>query len=77
MGSLYLGAIITALAAPELLAAAGVIDGRASGRPAWASRSCSSPRSARHRARAGVQAALGAILFAIGASNLRSRACPT
>ena len=43
LGSLYLGAIITALAAPDLLAAAGVISGPGVGHAAaWASRSCSS-----------------------------------
>ena len=47
LGSLYLGAIITALAAPDLLAAANHRLGTpGSARCAWASPSCSSPSSA-------------------------------
>ena len=71
MGSLYLGAIITALAAPELLAAAGVIDGPGVGTACLgvAFLFIAAVRAA-SGAGWGWQAALGAILFAIGASNL-------
>ena len=72
MGSLYLGAIITALAAPELLAAANVVEGPG-GRHVL-------PRAGLpvHRGGAGTlsgagwgwQAVLGAILAAIGGSSM-------
>ncbi|HEU0243105.1 MAG TPA: hypothetical protein VFQ75_04325 [Candidatus Limnocylindrales bacterium] len=71
MGSLYLGAIITALAAPELLAAANVVEGAGVG---TACLGVAFLFIAAVRALSGAgwgwQAGLGIILFAIGASNL-------
>ena len=71
MGSLYLGAIITALAAPELLAAANVVEGPGVG---TACLGVAFLFIAAVRALSGAgwgwQAGLGIILFAIGASNL-------
>jgi hypothetical protein len=71
MGSLYLGAIITALAAPELLAAAGVVEGPGVG---TACLGLAFLFIAIVRATSGAgwgwQAALGGILFAIGLSSL-------
>jgi len=71
MGSLYLGAIITALAAPDLLAAAGVIEGPGVGTLCLglAFLFIAVVRAA-SGAGWGWQAILGAILFAIGGSNL-------
>ncbi len=71
MGSLYLGAIITALAAPELLAAANVIEGSGVG---TLSLGIAFLFIAAVRALSGAgwgwQAGLGAILAAIGASSV-------
>lgn len=71
MGSLYLGAIITALAAPELLAAADVVEGAGVG---TACLGVAFLFIAAVRASTGAgwgwQAGLGAILFAIGASSI-------
>jgi hypothetical protein len=71
MGSLYLGSIITALAAPELLAAAGVVEGAGVG---TACLGLAFLFIAFVRASSGAgwgwQAVLGLILFAIGASSL-------
>jgi hypothetical protein len=71
MGSLYLGAIITALAAPQLLAAADVVEGPGVG---TACLGIAFLFVAFVRATSGAgwgwQAALGAILLAIGASTL-------
>jgi hypothetical protein len=71
MGSLYLGAIITALAAPQLLAAANVVEGAGVG---TACLGIAFLFIAFVRATSGAgwgwQAALGAILLAIGASTL-------
>ena len=70
MGSLYLGAIITALAAPELLVAAGVTRG-ARPRDAVPGRRVPVHRAAYGRASAGARAGRrpsGAILALIGAS---------
>jgi hypothetical protein len=71
MGSLYLGAIITALAAPELLEAAGVASGPGVG---TACLGLAFLFIAFVRATAGAgwgwQAGLGVILFAIGASSV-------
>lgn len=71
MGSLYLGSIITALAAPELLAAAGVVEGPGVG---TACLGVAFLFIAAVRASSGAgwgwQAGLGIILFAIGVSNL-------
>lgn len=71
MGSLYLGAIITALAAPELLAAAGVVEGPGVG---TACLGLAFLFIAAVRAASGGgwgwQAGLGIILFAIGASSI-------
>ncbi|HEY3336772.1 MAG TPA: hypothetical protein VGK16_16205 [Candidatus Limnocylindrales bacterium] len=71
MGSLYLGAIITALAAPELLAAANVVEGSGVG---TACLGVAFLFIAAVRASSGAgwgwQAGLGVILFAIGASSL-------
>ena len=71
MGSLYLGAIITALAAPELLAAAGVVSGPGVGTACLglAFLFIAAVRAA-SGAGWGWQAVLGAILFAIGASSI-------
>ena len=71
MGSLYLGAIITALAAPELLAAADVVEGPGVGTACLglAFLFIAAVRAA-SGAGWGWQAALGLILFAIGGSNL-------
>jgi hypothetical protein len=71
IGSLYLGSIITALAAPDLLAAAGIIEGAGVGTLCLgiaflfiaAVRGLSG-------AGWGWQAILGAILFAIGATSV-------
>ncbi len=71
MGSLYLGAIITALAAPDLLAAANVVEGPGVG---TLSLGVAFLFIALVRAASGAgwgwQAILGAILFAIGGSSL-------
>ncbi|HEX5829141.1 MAG TPA: hypothetical protein VFY23_16565 [Candidatus Limnocylindrales bacterium] len=71
MGSLYLGAIITALAAPELLAAANIVEGPGVG---TACLGLAFLFIAIVRATSGAgwgwQAALGGILFAIGLSSL-------
>jgi hypothetical protein len=69
MGSLYLGSIITALAAPELLAAANVVEGPGVGTLCLglAFLFIAAVRAA-SGAGWGWQAILGAILFAIGAS---------
>ncbi len=71
MGSLYLVAIITALAAPDLLAAADVIEGPGVGTLCLglAFLFIAVVRAA-SGAGWGWQAILGAILFAIGGSNL-------
>jgi hypothetical protein len=71
MGSLYLGAIITALAAPDLLAAAGVVSGPGVGTACLgvAFLFIAAVRAA-SGAGWGWQAVLGAILFAIGASSI-------
>ncbi|OGO57353.1 MAG: hypothetical protein A2V85_15850 [Chloroflexi bacterium RBG_16_72_14] len=71
MGSLYLGAIITALAAPDLLAAAGVVEGSGVGTLCLgvAFLFIALVRAA-SGAGWGWQAILGAILFAIGGSSL-------
>ena len=71
MGSLYLGAIITALAAPDLLAAANVVEGPGVGTACLgvAFLFIAGVRAA-SGAGWGWQAALGVILFAIGASSL-------
>jgi hypothetical protein len=71
MGSLYLGAIITALAAPDLLAAAGVVSGPGVGTACLgvAFLFIAGVRAA-SGAGWGWQAALGVILFAIGASSV-------
>lgn len=71
MGSLYLGSIITALAAPELLAAANIVEGPGVG---TACLGLAFLFIAFVRATSGAgwgwQAGLGAILFAIGVSSL-------
>jgi len=71
MGSLYLGAIITALAAPELLAAADVVEGPGVGTfcLGLAFLFIAAVRAA-SGAGWGWQAGLGAILAAIGASSV-------
>ena len=71
MGSLYLGAIITALAAPDLLAAADVVEGSGVGTLCLgvAFLFIALVRAA-SSAGWGWQAILGAILFAIGGSSL-------
>lgn len=71
MGSLYLGAIITALAAPDLLAAAHVVSGPGVGTLCLgiAFLAIALVRAA-SRAGWGWQAVLGAILVLIGASTL-------
>ena len=71
MGSLYLGAIITALAAPDLLAAADVLEGSGVGTLCLgvAFLFIAVVRAA-SGAGWGWQAILGAILFAIGGSSL-------
>ena len=71
MGSLYLGAIITALAAPELLAAANVVEGPGVGTfcLGLAFLFIAAVRAA-SGAGWGWQAGLGAILAAIGASSV-------
>jgi len=71
MGSLYLGAIITALAAPDLLAAAGVVEGAGVGTLCLgiAFLFIAAVRAA-SGAGWGWQAILGGILFVIGASGL-------
>jgi hypothetical protein len=71
MGSLYLGAIITALAAPDLLAAASVVEGSGVGTLCLgvAFLFIALVRAA-SGAGWGWQAILGAILFAIGGSSL-------
>lgn len=71
MGSLYLGAIITALAAPDLLSAAHVVSGAGVGTLCLgvAFLFIALVRAA-SRAGWGWQAGLGAILVAIGASTI-------
>ena len=71
MGSLYLGAIITALAAPDLLAAAGILDGPGVGTLCLgiAFLFIAGVRSV-SGAGFGWQAILGAILAVIGATSL-------
>jgi len=71
MGSLYLGAIITALAAPGLLAAANIVSGSGVGTLCLgvAFLFIALVRAASH-AGWGWQAGLGAILVAIGASSV-------
>ena len=71
MGSLYLGAIITALAAPELLAAANIVEGQGVGTfcLGLAFLFIAAVRAA-SGAGWGWQAGLGAILAAIGASSV-------
>jgi len=71
MGSLYLGSIITALAAPDLLAAAGIVDGPGVGTLCLgvAFLFIAGVRAA-SGAGFGWQAILGAILAVIGATSL-------
>ena len=71
MGSLYLGAIITALAAPDLLAAAGILDGPGVGTLCLglAFLFIAAVRAA-SGAGWGWQVGLGVILAAIGGSSL-------
>lgn len=71
MGSLYLGSIITALAAPGLLEAAGIVSGAGVGTLCLglAFLFIALVRAASH-AGFGWQAGLGAILVAIGASSM-------
>jgi len=71
MGSLYLGAIITALAAPELLAAAGITEGDGVGTFCLgvAFLFIAAVRAASHGGW-GWQAVLGILLVAIGGSSM-------
>ena len=70
-GSLYAGAIITALAVPGVLNAAGIERRRARARSASGSRSCSSPRSARVSGGGwGWQLWFGGLLALIGGVNI-------
>jgi hypothetical protein len=71
VGSLYLGAIITALAAPELLAAAGIVEGAGVGTLCLgvAFLFIAGVRAA-SRGGWGWQAVLGLLLVAIGASSV-------
>lgn len=71
VGSLYLGAIITALAAPDLLAAAGIVEGPGVGTLCLgiAFLFIAAVRAASHGGW-GWQAVLGAILVMIGGSSM-------